>query len=163
MSGWGSCSPAAVAVRTVYALQAAPDPTFLDDDNFFHLTGRYLAEGKGYVQPLPLTFRGESNPTAEHPPGYPLLLSLVGRLAAGGVDTQRMASVIAGSLTVLAVALIARRLAGNRAGLIDGVLCAAYPSFIAADGALMSESLLGTLVAFSLLQTLRLRGPLDGA
>jgi 4-amino-4-deoxy-L-arabinose transferase-like glycosyltransferase len=149
--------PLAAAVRIVYALEAAPEPVFLDDDTFFHLTGRYLAEGKGYVQPLPLTFSGESNPTAEHPPGYPLLLSLVGRLADSGVDMQRMAGVLTGTLTVLAVALIARRLAGARAGLIAGALCAAYPSFIAADAALMSESLFGTLVAFSLLQTLRLR------
>lgn len=143
--------------RTVYALEAAPEPVFLDDDTFFHLTGRYLAEGKGYVQPLPLTFRGESFPTAEHPPGYPLLLSLVGRIADNGVDTHRMAGVLTGTLTVLAVALIARRLAGARAGLIAGVLGAAYPSFIAADGALMSESFFGMLVAFSLLQTLRLQ------
>jgi 4-amino-4-deoxy-L-arabinose transferase-like glycosyltransferase len=148
---------AAAAVRTAYALHAAPEPAFLDDDNFFHLTGGQLADGKGYVQPLPLTFRGESNPTAEHPPGYPVLLSLLGRVADSEVDTQRMVGVLAGTLTVLAVALIARRLAGPRAGLTAGLLCAAYPSFIAADGALMSESLFGMLVAFSLLQTLRLR------
>ena len=43
------------------------------------------------------------------------------------------------------VALLGRRLAGERAGLIAAGIAAIYPTLIAADGALMSETLYGLL------------------
>ena len=72
-------------------------------------------------------------------------------------DWQRLAGALFGAGTIVVVALIARRLAGDRAGLLAGALAAAYPVLVAADGALMSESLLGLLVAGSLLAAYRLR------
>jgi 4-amino-4-deoxy-L-arabinose transferase-like glycosyltransferase len=52
--------------------------------------------------------------------------------------------------------LIGRKLIGPRAGLIAAGLAAIYPMLIAADGALMSESLFGLLAAVSLLTAYRL-------
>ncbi len=68
----------------------------------------------------------------------------------------RMIGVLFGCGTVLVVALIARRLAGGRAALFAAGLCALYPSFIAADGSIMSEPLFGLFVALVVLQALRL-------
>jgi 4-amino-4-deoxy-L-arabinose transferase-like glycosyltransferase len=52
--------------------------------------------------------------------------------------------------------LLGRRLAGDRAGLLAAGIAAIYPTLIAADGALMSETLYGALVALSLLAAYRL-------
>ena len=49
-----------------------------------------------------------------------------------------------------------RRLAGDRAGLLAAGIAAAYPDLVAADGALMTESLFGALAAGMLLAALRL-------
>jgi 4-amino-4-deoxy-L-arabinose transferase-like glycosyltransferase len=153
----------AFALRIVYALAIAPDLVGLDDDTAFHQTSLEIANGNGYVGTLD-AFTSESRtkqPIADHPPLYPLMLAMLGWLGARSVDLQRMLGVCAGTLTVFAVGLIARRVAGyrtevagRRAAVAAALLCAVYPSFIAADGALMSETLFGTLVAFSLLQAL---------
>src|SRR5207244_8269490 len=54
------------------------------------------------------------------------------------------------------VGLIARRLGGPRAGLIAAGIAAVYPVLVAADGAMMSETLYGLLIAAALLTALRL-------
>jgi 4-amino-4-deoxy-L-arabinose transferase-like glycosyltransferase len=57
--------------------------------------------------------------------------------------------------TVVAVGLVARRVAGDRAGLIAAALAAFSPVLISADSAVMSETLLGLLVALWLLVAYR--------
>jgi 4-amino-4-deoxy-L-arabinose transferase-like glycosyltransferase len=146
----------ALALRLGYALFLAPALKGLGDDAFYRLASLQMADGLGYVGSLDVFLTGEQNPTAAHPPLYPLALSGVARLGARDVDAQRLIGVAVGTVTVLLVGLIARRLGGTRAGIIAAALCAVYPAFIAADGALMSESLFGALVAGAVLQTLRL-------
>ena len=148
---------AAAIVRVAYALALAPPLSFFDDDAFFHGTAQLLAHGHGYIRPLDFAFHGQSIPTAEHPPLYPLLLAVPSALGLDDLDVARMIGVAIGTGTVAVAALIARRVAGDRAGLATAVLCAAYPSFIAADGAIMSETLFGFLVALGVLMALRLR------
>jgi 4-amino-4-deoxy-L-arabinose transferase-like glycosyltransferase len=146
---------AAFVLRLAYALAIAPDIKGLADDTFYRLSSLNLANGHGYRGGLDAFLPGKHWQTAEHPPLYPLALSVVPRLGADSVDAQRIVGVLAGSLTVLVVGLIAARLAGARAGVIAAALCAVYPTFIAADGAIMSESLFGALVALCVLQALR--------
>ncbi len=145
----------AFAVRAIYALRSAPPLNFVEDDYFFYWTGQQLAQGHGYVSPVATFFHLPSRLTAEHPPLYPLMLAGMSKLGFASVNAQRMFNVAVGTVTVLLVALLARRLAGPRAGLVAGVLCAAYPSFIAANGAIMSETLFGALVAGAMLQAIR--------
>jgi 4-amino-4-deoxy-L-arabinose transferase-like glycosyltransferase len=64
--------------------------------------------------------------------------------------------VLTGGGTILVLGLLGRRLAGDRAGLLAAGLAAVYPTLIAADGALMTESLYGVLAALSLLAAYRL-------
>jgi 4-amino-4-deoxy-L-arabinose transferase-like glycosyltransferase len=141
----------AFVLRLIYALAVAPDIVEFTDDLFYHLTSLQLADGRGYIEGFFVT-----RPTAAHPPLYPLGLAAIARLGGRSVDAQRILGVCAGTGTVLVVALIGTRLAGRRAGLVAAGLCAVYPAFIAADGALMSETLFGFIVACALLQTLRL-------
>jgi len=147
----------AALVRVVQALTIAPPLTFLYDDTFFKVSSQLLGTGHGYIRPLDFFFKGTTIPTAEHPPLYPLFLSILPALGIDGLDAARMFGVAFGTGTVLVVALIARRVAGDRAGLWAGGLCAAYPSFIAADGSIFGEPLFGLLVGLAVLQALRLR------
>jgi 4-amino-4-deoxy-L-arabinose transferase-like glycosyltransferase len=146
---------AAFLLRLGYALGVAPDLVALTDDFFYHLSALQLAHGHGYNGGLDAFLPGKHWPTASHPPLYSLALSLVVRLGGDTVDAMRVVGVVAGTATVVLVGLIVARLAGRRAALAAAAVCALWPSFVAADGALMSESLLGALVAGSLLQALR--------
>ncbi len=149
---------AGVAVRVIYTLAVAPwPPVALDDQFYFSGLPRLLADGHGFINPFQEILKGVTVPTAEHPPLYSVVLAGFAKVGLGSSDAQRLSGSLFGAGTLVAVGLIARRLAGERAALIAVALGAVYPVLIAADGALMSESLFGLLVAFSLLAALRLR------
>ena len=61
-----------------------------------------------------------------------------------------------GAVTIVLVGLLGRRAGGDRVGLIAAAICAAYPLMVATDGALMSETLYGALIAGTLLAAWRL-------
>src|SRR4051812_30649432 len=110
----GAVLAVAFVLRLVYAMAFAPPTTLLDDDTFFPLSANLLADGHGYIRPLDLALGGHVIPTAEPPPLYPGLLALVSWVGGTGEDAHRGVGVAAGTATVLVVALIARRLAGDR-------------------------------------------------
>ena len=141
----------AFVLRVAYAFGIAPDLEGLGDDAFFHSAALNLADGHGYIEGLFVT-----RPTAAHPPLYPYALAGIAWLGGRSVDAQRLLGVCAGTATVLVIGLIATRLGGRRAGVAAAAVGALYPAFVAADGALMSETLFGLLVACALLQALRL-------
>jgi 4-amino-4-deoxy-L-arabinose transferase-like glycosyltransferase len=147
----------AFAVRAVYALAFAPDIEGLGDDLFYHLTAVQLAEGDGYVDVLAAWAGKPLEATAAHPPLYPLGLTGLVLVGLDAVDALRMFGVATGTATVLVIGAIADRVGGRRAALVAAGVAAVYPSFVAADGALMSESLFGLLVAGAVLQALRQR------
>src|SRR3989442_3548929 len=81
----------------------------------------------------------------------------VGPLPGGpGELPQRAWGALFGLGTIVLIGLIARRLGGPRAGLIAAGIAAVYPVLVAADGAMMSETLYGLLIAAALLTALRL-------
>src|SRR5205807_5534956 len=58
----------AFAARAVVALAVAPDSlTHSGDPRYFHLAANLLADGHGYIAPLPFLNSGHSIPSAEHP------------------------------------------------------------------------------------------------
>ena len=142
-----------VVIRVVYALLEAPElPPVPDDQFYFRKLAALIADGHGFASPYYVQFRGgRFVPTAERPPLYPLLLAGPVKLGANSVEAQRLVGSLFGAGTIAALALLTRRYAGARAGLIAAGLAAVYPLLIAADGALMSESLFALLVALSLL------------
>ena len=147
---------AGVVLRVLYTVLVAPWPPAVSDDQvFFNLLPRILADGHGYVQPQ-LFAIGQTVDTASHPPLYPYLLAGPAWLGLDGDMFQRLTGTLFGAFTVGAIGLLARRLAGYRAGLLAAGIAAVYPILITADGALMSESLYGALVAGSLLAAYRL-------
>jgi 4-amino-4-deoxy-L-arabinose transferase-like glycosyltransferase len=95
--------------------------------------------------------------TAAHPPLYPTLLAGMSLVGLKSVLAHRALGAFLGGVTIVLVALIGRRIGGERVGLAAALIAALYPLLVAADGAPMSESLYGLLIAACLLVALTLR------
>jgi 4-amino-4-deoxy-L-arabinose transferase-like glycosyltransferase len=147
-----------VVVRVVYTLVESPwPPPGLDDQYYFSALPKLLANGHGFIAPFKYDFRGHIEvATAEHPPLYSVVLAVPALVGLDSPDAQRLAGAVFGAVTIVAIGLLGRRLAGERAGLIAAGLGAIYPTLVAADGALMSETLYGALFALTLLFAYRL-------
>jgi 4-amino-4-deoxy-L-arabinose transferase-like glycosyltransferase len=148
---------AGVAVRVLYTTLEAPwPPAGFDDQFFWSAQAHLLADGRGFINPFQAVLRGITEQSAEHPPLYSVVLAGLAKVGLGSSDAQRLAGSVLGAGTIATVGVLGRHLAGERAGLLAAGLAAVYPVLVAADGALMSETLLGLLVALSLLAALRL-------
>jgi 4-amino-4-deoxy-L-arabinose transferase-like glycosyltransferase len=147
----------AVALRLLYVLVLARHVPMAGDSQFFNAEANLVAEGKGYVEPFVQAAYGLSVPTAAHPPLYPTLLAGLSAVGLDGLLAHRALGALLGGVTVVLVALIGRRVGGERVGLVAALVAALYPLLVAADGAPMSESLYGLLIAACLLTALRLR------
>jgi 4-amino-4-deoxy-L-arabinose transferase-like glycosyltransferase len=146
----------ALGLRLLYVFVLARHVSMAGDAAFFHAEANLLADGKGFIEPFVDAAYGKQVPTASHPPLYPLVLTPVSWLGGTGVLAHRAVSCFVGVTCLVVIALIARRIAGERAGLATAAAAAVYPILVAADGALMSEALYGLFVALALLFALRL-------
>jgi 4-amino-4-deoxy-L-arabinose transferase-like glycosyltransferase len=143
---------AGVAVRVAHTLLVAPwPPGIFNDEAYYKAVAELVARGEGFVRPGEFFGQGISIPTAERPPLYSLALAGLVKLHLGGPDGMRLLGAVSGGAVIALLGLLGRRLAGDRAGLIAAGLAAAYPTLIAADGALMTESLYGAFAAAALL------------
>jgi 4-amino-4-deoxy-L-arabinose transferase-like glycosyltransferase len=147
----------AVAIRVLHTLLIAPwPPLIFNDEAYYSTLANLIADGHGFVRPGEALGEGVSVPTAERAPLYPFTLAGLAELGITGADPRRLLGTLTGGGVVLVLGLLGRRLAGPRAGLFAAGLAALYPTVIAADGALMTESLYGFLAALSLLAAYRL-------
>jgi 4-amino-4-deoxy-L-arabinose transferase-like glycosyltransferase len=147
---------AGLVVRVAYTLLIAKDTSGIGDFFFYHGQANLLADGKGFIHPL-FYLEGITAPSAEHPPLWPLVLSVTSFLGGTGFEAHRLTGCVLGALAIVVVGLIGRRVAGERVGLLSAAIAALYPTLVAADGSLMSETLYGLLVGMALLVALRLR------
>ena len=142
---------AGLAARLVYVLVLSRDLRGTGDSAFYHQLANLVADGRGFSDPIALGLDGEIRPTALHPPLFPLVLAAAAKLGVEGYLAHRVLVCLIGAAAIVAVGLLGRRVAGPRTGLAAAALAAAHPGLIAADGAVMSETLFGLLVAASLL------------
>jgi 4-amino-4-deoxy-L-arabinose transferase-like glycosyltransferase len=134
----------ALAVRTAATVYHRDYPV-IGDALTFHLEGGHLAHGEGFRRIF------ENVPTAEHPPLFMVLIALFDLVGADGFLSQKLLLGLVGTLTVVLVGFLGRRVAGDHAGLIAASIAAVYPLLWLADGSLMSESLYGVFVVAVLL------------
>lgn len=132
--------------RALYIAFVGPHIAMGLDAAWYYVEGKALTEGHGYVDPRWWLLEGGFKPTANFPPLWPVLLSVVDRVGLRSDDANRMLGAVLGSLTVVVTGLIARRVAGPTAALSAAVLVACSPMLIAADGSLMAESLYVLLI-----------------
>jgi 4-amino-4-deoxy-L-arabinose transferase-like glycosyltransferase len=142
----------ALAVRLVYVLAIARAPVGIGGDaGFYHSAADLIAHGHFLYRGI----FGHAYVTAEHPPLFPLVLSLSTLLGAGSILAHRIVGVLIGSLATVAIAALADRFGSPRAGLLAGTVAAFYPPLVTADGLVMSEPLFVLTAAASLLLAVR--------
>jgi len=154
---------AGLVVRVLYAVTLATDTTVRGDALTYHLMANLLADGHGYIRLDNWLANGQSIPTAEHPPLYPLLLAAVSELGGRSFLAHRLASCVMGAAAVGLTGVAGRVAAGERAGLLAAGVAAVHPAWWVNDGALMSESLYLVTAAGALAAALALmRSPTRG-
>lgn len=146
----------ALAVRVVAAVHAR-DNVVQGDALVFHEVAQHLADGDGFRQ----AFR--PGPTAEHPPGWEVVLAAADVVGATGTFDHRLLGALIGTVTVVLVGLLARSVAGPATGLVAAGLAAVYPPLWSADVSLMSETLYGALLVAALLAARHRRPAAVGA
>jgi 4-amino-4-deoxy-L-arabinose transferase-like glycosyltransferase len=145
-----------LAIRVTYTLVLGREAMGSGDFLYYHGIANLLGDGHGFIHPVYFAEDGTEVATAEHPPLWPLLLGAVSALGGESFTAHRLAGCLVGALTIVPIGLIARRVAGERAGFAAAAVAAVYPTLVAADGSLMSESLYGLLIACALLAALEL-------
>jgi 4-amino-4-deoxy-L-arabinose transferase-like glycosyltransferase len=149
----------AAAIRVVHAVDVAPHTTGLGDGVWFQFVSTNLANGYGFVVPHGSVFSKafHQTATAEHPPLYPLALAGAIKLGITANAAQRALGALFGTVTVVALGLLGRRAAGPAVGLVAAAIACVHPLLIAADGALLSETLYGAILSLTLLAAWRLQ------
>ncbi|MCZ7536526.1 MAG: glycosyltransferase family 39 protein [Acidimicrobiia bacterium] len=155
----GAIAVAALVVRVLFTVVVDPSigesPDELSDPRAYHLIGKNLSEGRGYVRPFDLELLGLEHPSAEYPPLFPAFLAVLDGAGVDSVDGQQLALCLVGSLTVLGIGLVGRRVGGDAVGLTAAAIAAIYPNLFQADAVLMTESPHALLVTVATLLAFR--------
>jgi 4-amino-4-deoxy-L-arabinose transferase-like glycosyltransferase len=97
-----------------------------------------VAAGEGYPRS---GYLRQGGPTAIRGPGYPYLLGGAYAVADDSKTVGRLLGAALGTLTVLLIYLIAKRIWGRRVGLLAAALAAVFPPFVLLSRELLSETL----------------------
>jgi 4-amino-4-deoxy-L-arabinose transferase-like glycosyltransferase len=145
------------ALRTVFALAVAPDSlTHRGDPRFFHLAANLLADGHGYIAPLPFLDHGSVIASTEHPPLWSALLAVFSAIGGRSYAAHELVACAVGAATIACAGALGRRIGGDRTGLLAACGVALYPVFVAMDGSLMSEPPYALAVAACLVLAFRM-------
>jgi 4-amino-4-deoxy-L-arabinose transferase-like glycosyltransferase len=118
-------------------------PLLLNDSLYYSAQAQQLAHGVWFREVF------INQPGAEHGPLTSSLMALVS-FGASPFDRQRTVTVACGIVTIAVIGLVARRVAGDRAGLLAAAIAAAYPNLWISDGLVMSESVSCLLIALAM-------------
>jgi len=157
---------AALVLRAYYTLGIERHLAGPGDFYFYHWSANLIADGRGYIEPFRVAYENITEPTALHPPLWSFLLSVVswfggtgeavGHLGAGDYFAHRLTGAVCGTVTVVLVGYLGRRVGGERVGVVAAATAALYPVLIVTDGSLLSESLYGVLITSALILSYRL-------
>ena len=126
-----------------------------DDRAWYFLTGEMIANGYFFKNPWIFSATGELVDTAWHPPAFPLMLALWSVLGINTIVSQLFMLSVVGAGTVVAIAVLARRLGGDAAGICAALLAMAHPLLWINDVTLMSESLYQLVVVILMIAAYR--------
>jgi 4-amino-4-deoxy-L-arabinose transferase-like glycosyltransferase len=150
--GLAALSALGFGIALAYALAVSPDEIVAGDTTQYHLLAQGIADGDGYST-LASLLRGDPQPTAQHPPLFPLALAGLDLLGLDTLTAHRVVLCVVAAISVALLGLLGRRVAGPRAGLIAAGLAAIYPGFFMLAGVAMTESLYIPLIVLTLLAT----------
>jgi 4-amino-4-deoxy-L-arabinose transferase-like glycosyltransferase len=144
---------AGAAVRIGYVLLFRRGVSLGYGDAYaYHAGADLLASGRGFVEPMSV-LGGHPWQGANHPPLYPLWLTVASLVVPGdttGPTVHMLWSCCLGVGTVVLCGLIARRLGGERTGIVAAALAAVYPNLWFHDGMLLSETMAVFTIALTL-------------
>ena len=120
------------------------------DPFYYHAQANMLADRVGFGEPIQWLTQGRFVPSAIHPPLFTLWLTPASLLGARGYLSHKTMAALAGVGVIVVAALLARRLAGDRAGVLAAVAVALYPNLFIIDGTLWPEGLYTALVGLAL-------------
>ena len=120
------------------------------DAFYYHWQANALERGAWFVDPVRWYLDGSQLPSAGHPPLFPSYLALWSAIGLDGVTAHRLASGMLGTATIVVIGLLARRIAGNPAGLIAAGIAAVYPELWINDGMVLSETMAIFMTAVAL-------------
>lgn len=140
----------ALLLRIGYIVVAKSGEAPLGDQIYYHAQAGANADGRWFRDAT------DDGHTAEHPPLTALALTptawMTERIAGtNSVMANRFTVAMFGAAVVVAIGLLGRRVAGDRAGLIAAGLAAVNPNFLVNDGLIMSEALATLAVALAIL------------
>jgi 4-amino-4-deoxy-L-arabinose transferase-like glycosyltransferase len=137
---------AALGLRVAYVLTVTRYDTDLYDATYYELEARTLTHGPGFfVDPFPLLPGGDHRitPAADHPPLT--VLALVPAALIEPLKSSKLAMhftmVLFGTGSVVLIGLVARKLAGDTAGLVAAGIATLDPNLWMNDGLIMSEAI----------------------
>jgi len=138
----------AFAVRAGFVMASARHDDKFYDAAWYELVADGVARGDGFVDPFVRIHdpSATAGPTAQHPPLTSLVLAPVAWATGESQLAMRFTMVVLGTVTVGLVGLLARRLAGDTAGLVAAGVAAVYPYLWVNDGLIMSETVSALLV-----------------
>ncbi|MCB1256220.1 MAG: glycosyltransferase family 39 protein [Microthrixaceae bacterium] len=125
------------------------------DAYWYHFQAKLVARGDGFLHPFYYFKEGVLRPGADHPPGFVLILAFLDLIGIDSAQGQRLVMTFVGTATIAVVALVGRRIANPRTGLIAAFLAAVYPNFWINDGMLMVETIFILATAVALLGVYR--------
>ena len=144
----------------------SPSQCTIGDQIFYNAEANTVARGHGFVEPLwAFTHPGQKPPpAADHPPLTVFVLTPVNWLAGHAplswiiheplhdyVREDRYTMVLLGTLLVLLVGLLGRRVGGDTVGLVAAGIAAINPNIWVNDGLVMSETVTMVVVVCALL------------
>lgn len=146
-----------LGVRLTYALVVKAGAALVGDAFFYHWQAVLLLHGKWFYGPFNFFYHYPAIelPSAQHPPLFPVTLTLGDAFGLGSVREQLVLVCLMGTVTIALVAWVAKEIAGPRAGSVSAVVAALYPGLWIYDGEVMSEAELMVLVALTLLVAYR--------
>jgi 4-amino-4-deoxy-L-arabinose transferase-like glycosyltransferase len=142
-----------------------PTECVVGDQEFYNGEANRLAQGDGFVVwGIP---GKHSPPAADHPPLTVIVLTPMAWLVMhgpfswvhdpSGVTEERYYMALLGSILVLLIGLLGRRIGGPRVGIVAALIAALYPNLWMNDGLIMSETVTGIVVVLALWLAYNLR------
>ncbi len=139
----------AVGLRAAWIAYADPSPRDgrFDDSVWYDASARHLVEGRGYIyDPADWRLNGaalapdqKAGATAYWPIGYPLILAALYAAFGPALLAARALNIVLGAATAVGTYVLGRSVFGPRAGVLGGLLMAAFPSHIMFSSLVMAE------------------------
>ena len=145
----------AVVVRLIVLVRWYGDvplvePGTINDNLYYHLSANLLVDGHGFANPFEFFVNDVIVPTAAHPPGYTVYLSLWSLIGLDTVTWHRFAGAVLSASTVIPAGILLRSLFDERVAVIAMIGVALHPPLWMNDALILSESMWIPLAAWSL-------------